>query len=97
MIFFFLFPGEKYCEIVQEQSPVSTVMGISRSFQLTRSTVREPWQWPYTQEVRRSSATQSGLPIKSKGVLPRILLTVLKPPLSSHAQEFMTSLTLSTT
>lgn len=38
--FFFLFPGEKYCEIVQEQSPISTVMGVSRSFQLTRSTVR---------------------------------------------------------
>ena len=39
-IFFFLFPGERYCEIVQEQPPISTVVGASPGFCLTRSTVR---------------------------------------------------------
>ena len=38
--FFFLFPGERYCEIVQEQPPISTVVGASPGFCLTRSTVR---------------------------------------------------------
>lgn len=37
---FFPFPGEKCCEIVQEQPPVSTLSPASRSFYITRSTVR---------------------------------------------------------
>lgn len=38
--FFFLFPGDKCCEIVQEQPPVSTVTPAPRSFYITRWAVR---------------------------------------------------------
>lgn len=38
--FFFLFPGEKSCAIVQKQPQVSTITPAPRSFSITRSTVR---------------------------------------------------------